>query len=329
MPDQPAPASHPTQTPVLFLIHRRLDVTARVFAAIRQARPTTLLIAADGPAEDAQCQQCREMVLDQIDWPCTVETRFLEQRVGCKRAVSGALDWAFSNHERVIVIEDDCLPSSSFFRFCDELLERYADTPEVVQICGSNLTGYSPQDGTSYFCSRYGPIWGWASWRRVWQHYDVDMKSWPEVRQNNRLHALCLHPFEKLWRQEMFDESYAQRIDTWDYQWGYARLLTGGVNIVPAVNLISNLGFGPDATHTFKADDPRSAMVTGQLNFPLQHPASLKADETADPLHLRLNGHLPASYFSPAAARWLLGWGKRRLKEWLASRHQAAEKQPS
>ncbi len=210
-------ASPGCTTPVLFLIHRRPEITARVLAAIREARPTHLLVAADGSEADAHCQETRRLVLAGIDWPCEVVTRFLAVRQGCKRAVASALDWAFGLHEQLIILEDDCLPHPGFFSFCADMLDRYRESPEVMQICGSNLLGMQPS-GQSYFFSRFGPIWGWASWRRAWQAYDVELRAWPEVRKQGRLQQLCPEPFEAGWRQEVLDEVHGGHLDTWDYQ---------------------------------------------------------------------------------------------------------------
>jgi len=154
-------------SPVLFLIQRRPELTAQVLAAIRRARPEHLLVAADGPEDDVRCEETRRLVLEGVDWPCTLLTHFSRERLGCRKAISQALDWGFVEHERLIVIEDDCLPEPSFFDFCTELLERYQNDERVMQICGSNLSGHAAQDGSSYYASRFATIWCWASWRRA------------------------------------------------------------------------------------------------------------------------------------------------------------------
>ena len=269
-------------TPVLLLIHRRPAPTEQVFDAIRKARPPALLVAADGPSDDPQCQETRNLVLLHVDWPCAVETRLLKENEGCKRAVAGALDWAFSRHQHLIVIEDDCLPSASFFPFCEELLERYKDAPEVMQICGANLSDRAAEGGSDYYASRFATIWGWASWRRAWRHYDVAMRSWPEMRASPGWRKSCRFKGEARWRRRLYDEAHDGSVDTWDSAWMFALQMQGGLSLIPSRNLVSNLGWGRDATHTHNVKDPRAAMPAESLHFPLRHPGSLLADDLAD-----------------------------------------------
>lgn len=299
------PEACPCQVPVLFLIHRRLQPALQVVLALRQARPAVLLIAADGPRDDPKCDEVRRQVLQGIDWPCQVQTRFLEDQLGCRRAVSSALDWAFGLHEQLIILEDDCVPHLSFFTFCEAMLDRFQDAPEVMQICGSNLTGMRLA-GRSCWFSRFGPIWGWASWRRAWQAYDVEMKGWEALRSSPQLRRLCPEPFEASWRREVLDAVHRGAVDTWDYQWAFAKLRCGGLNVVPAVNLVSNIGFGPEATHTLNAADPRAEMPTQVLAPPWHHPEPIQAWLEADRVYLTQVVGLPESLWSRKGARRLL-----------------------
>lgn len=273
---------HGCPTPVLFLIHRRPQLTARSFAAIRQARPEHLLVAADGPEDDALCQETRRLVKEGIDWPCNVQTRFSATRLGCSNAVSQALDWAFAEHERVIVLEDDCLPEPSFFCFCTELLAHYQDDERVMQICGSNLSGHAAQDGCSYYSSRFATIWGWASWRRAWKQYDVTLQRWMEQGSKAGLEAACRFQGEAAWRKELYDGASTGAIDTWDIAWEFAQQNCNGICLIPSVNLISNLGWGLEATHTHDVHDARACMKTSPIDFPLRHPCHLAAYNQAD-----------------------------------------------
>ncbi|MDZ4287151.1 MAG: hypothetical protein U0984_04290 [Prosthecobacter sp.] len=306
---------------VLLLIYRRPALTEQVLRRLREVRPAVLLVAADAPATEAEqivCQRTRELVAEGVDWPCVLATRYAPEHLGCKRAVSSALDWAFSQHERVIVVEDDCVPDPTFFRFCEEMLERYADDHRVMQVCGSNLTGRQP-GGDSYFFSRFGPVWGWATWRRAWACYDVHMTSWPEHRDSRRLQGQCPEPFEADWRREIFDAVHEGRIDTWDYQWAYAKMILGGLNIVPARHLVANIGFGADATHTRAADDPRGKLATLEMPLPLTHPAEVAAWVEADREYLQKVAGLPASHWSVNGGRhWLKSWVRRLRRRGLS-----------
>ncbi len=302
-------------SPVLLLIFRRPALTARVLDRLRQVRPARLWVAADGaradrPDEMRLCAETRAIIETGIDWPCEVRTRFLNTHAGCKKAVSGALDWVFAAEERVIILEDDCLPSADFFRFCDELLEQYESDERVMQISGTQCHGWE-LPGSSYFFSRFGPIWGWASWRRAWQFYDVSMASWSELRESQRFRELCPEPFEASWRRGVFEQVASGQLDTWDYQWAYAKLLAGGLNVVPNQNLISNLGFGVDATHTHDVKDARAGLPFGSIRFPLRSPTEVASCSAADHHYLQTVVGLPAKRFSWRAIAW---WLRQRLR---------------
>ncbi len=303
-------------TPVLFLIYRRPEQTAQVLSAIRAARPPVLLVAADAPhpertEEVRLCQEVRKATLRGIDWPCDVQTHFSEQHLGCRRAVAGALEWAFSLHEKLIILEDDCLPDTSFFPWCETLLDRYENDSRVMQICGSNLTGCMPPDGASGYFSRFGPIWGWATWRRVWRLYDVDIQGWPKLRQSSELKRLCPEPFEAEWRREVFDSVHSGGLDTWDYQWAFARMVHEMVSIFPTVNLIQNIGFGPGATHTTAADAARLSVPTSEALLPPRLPEAITPWQEADRLYLEKIVGLPRTRL--ASLRYRLGLLKRRV----------------
>ena len=163
--------------PILFLIFNRPQLTARVFAAIREAQPSQLYVAADGPrsnrpGEADLCEQARR-VINGVDWPCEVKTLYRQENLGCRQAVSSAITWFFDNVEAGVVLEDDCLPIESFFRFCSELLIRYRDDTRIGMISGNNHGFRIYDDSLSYSFSKHGAIWGWASWRRAWRLYDT------------------------------------------------------------------------------------------------------------------------------------------------------------
>lgn len=170
---------------VLFLVFNRPDTTRQVLDSIRQARPPRLYVAADGaredrPGERERCERVRGIATD-VDWPCEVHTLFRARNLGCKTAVSGGISWFFEQEEEGIILEDDVLPDQSFFVFCEELLERYRHEAKVTMISGDYFHGNNHQPTASYFFSRYTHIWGWASWRRAWQHYDREMAQWPSL----------------------------------------------------------------------------------------------------------------------------------------------------
>jgi hypothetical protein len=269
-------------TPVAFIIFNRPEITKKVFAAIRQAKPEKLLVIADGPRfpeEAEKCKKTREIV-NQIDWKCEVLTNFSEINLGCKQRVSSGIDWVFSEVEEAIILEDDCLPAPSFFSFCQTLLEYYRDDKRIMVISGDNFVEY--KSDYSYRFSKYSHTWGWASWRRAWQYYDVEIKSWPKYKQENLLSSVCEHPAEQKYWTEIFDKIFAGTINAscWDYQWNYICWTQSGLSVLPNSNLISNIGFGSDATHTID-DNPYAKLPITDI-WEIKHPLFVVRDREAD-----------------------------------------------
>ena len=248
-----------TQNAVLMLVFNRPDVTRKVFEAVRQAKPPRLYIAADGarpnrPDDESATAEVRA-IFNNIDWPCEVKTRFLTSNLGCRNAVSSAIDWFFANEEQGIVLEDDVLPSPAFFTYCDTMLERYKNDERVFSVVGNNLVEPWYQHPESYFFSKVFFVWGWASWRRAWQHYDVGMTQWPETRL--QVDQPPYKPAQKLHRAYwdlVFDLAFKNQISTWDHQWTYAHWKNKALSVTPAKNLVRNIGFGEQATHTSGGD---------------------------------------------------------------------------
>lgn len=287
-------------TPVLFLTFNRLDTTKQVFEAIRRACPPRLYIASDGPrdsrpGEEEKVCAVREYMLEHIDWECDVKTLFREKNLGCKYAVSGAISWFFENEEMGIILEDDVLPVPSFFPYCEELLERYRDDERIAHINGFNPLISFDANGDSYFFSKFESIWGWASWRRAWKQYDVEISSWPEFR-DYYLRFVTDTPKEESWRRSLFDKLYRKEIDTWDYQLSYARMIGNQLNVIPTVNLIKNIGFGhADATHTHTKIDAKFLTVN-EIKIST-HPRFIIRNKLYDQLYLSRFA-LKGSFFS-------------------------------
>ncbi len=276
--------------PVIFLIFNRPEETARTFAAIRAARPSKLLVVADGPrpdraAERDLCDRTRS-VIDGIDWSCLVRRNFADTNMGCGKRVSSGLDWAFGLVEEAIILEDDCLPDPSFFPYCVELLERYRADGRIMMISGDNFQNGVGRTSDSYYFSRLPHCWGWATWRRAWQHYDFTMADWPQRREARWLKTIAQNPaLERYWAR-CFDDVMSGKIDTWDYQWMYCIFAHSGLSIVPNVNLVTNIGFGNAATHTLKFDECH-VVPSRMTEFPLRHPAAVRPCEEADAFETR------------------------------------------
>ena len=277
----------PLKSPVLFLVFNRPDTTRRVFEAIRQAQPSQLFIAADGPREGKsgeaeKCADVRRIVHEGIDWDCEVKTLFRDENLGCKAAVSRAIDWFFEHVEEGIILEDDCLPHPTFFRFCEELLNKYRDDERIGQISGDNFQFGKKRTEYSYYFSRYTHIWGWATWRRAWKNYDVDMKSWPEIRDNGWLQDWLGNKKLVHYWMRIFEMTYQGEINTWDYQWTFTCWIRNCLTILPNVNLVSNIGFSAGATHTSHKNDKSANIPVEAMEFPLRHPPFMSRDSSGD-----------------------------------------------
>lgn len=231
-------------TPILFLIFNRPDTTFKVFDTIKQAKPRKLYIASDGPRrnnieEKKLCLESRT-IINKIDWDCDVKLLFRENNLGCKFAVSEAIDWFFQNEEEGIILEDDVLPCREFYDFCEQMLIRYRNDTRVMMITGNNLLGGN-LNSSEYYFSEFYSIWGWATWKRCWSTYDVKLKSWPD---NKKRKYLKQHFNKKLYNyfNDCFDLIVNEKIDTWDHQWTYNCIYNSGYSITPRANLITNIG---------------------------------------------------------------------------------------
>lgn len=275
------------ETPIALIVFNRPDKVEQLFKVIRQIKPTKLFIIADGPRLDRpddlkKCEMTRA-VFDQIDWPCEVLKRYAEVNLGCGLNVSQGITWTFSQVEEAIILEDDCIPELSFFRFCQELLERYRYDQRVMHIAGSNYSTRDENVSSSYSFSRYTFIWGWATWKRAWQHYDFELKRWEQLRETSFLHDVLngnKHDI-KNW-EKIFESVYESHEKFWDYQWKFTCWYQGGLAVLPSVNLISNIGYGPDSTRTTLENQPFINLRSSQMEFPLKHPVAIARNFQAD-----------------------------------------------
>lgn len=273
------------KSPVLFLIFNRPDTTHRVFSVIREAAPSRLYIAADGPRdqradEEDLCLQARN-ITERVDWPCEVKLLFRDRNLGCKEAVSSAISWFFEQEEEGIVLEDDCLPSKSFFPFCDLMLEKYRFDSRIRHITGSNLRHGEILGNASYYFSTQTNVWGWASWRRVWEAYDKNLSKYDERKFSELLKKINGDELIIASWMEIFRDLKANRNDTWDYQYSFLNYFNHGLSVVPNKNLICNIGFREDATHTLELN-------AAYANIPLEemtevvHPDNFLPERQAD-----------------------------------------------
>lgn len=273
------------KTPILFLIFNRPEITRIVFEEIKKQKPKYLFVAADGARsnniEDIEkCKATRDIVLNGVNWDCEVKTLFRTENLGCGLAVSQAITWFFDNVEQGIILEDDCLPHHSFFRFCETLLEKYKDNENIYVISGDNFQDGIQRGNASYFFSNYCHIWGWASWRNAWNSYDFNLKQLELFKEKKMIKKIDNRIFFKNYWFEILDKVANKSIDTWDYQLMFAIWNNKGVTVIPNINLISNIGFGKDATHTIGSSS--FANMRTQDIGKISHPKEIKVDKKAD-----------------------------------------------
>lgn len=282
----------PLTTAVLFIIFNRPETTKQVFEAIRNARPTRLYIAADGareskPGEVEKCEESRR-IASAVDWDCDVRTLFRNENLGCGKGPSTAISWFFEHETEGIILEDDCLPSPSFFTFCAELLERYRDDTRVMEIGGNNLEAdHLREEEYSFGFSNHIYIWGWATWRRAWKLHDFHMNHYLEISEKGYLDESYSTIYERDFYQYVFEKMYKgdERTSSktiWDYQWQFACKINSGLVIVPNCNLVNNLGFGEHATNTLNPKGVGHDLKLETMKFPLRHPEFVMVDKLKD-----------------------------------------------
>jgi hypothetical protein len=267
-------------TPILFLIFNRPEDSLAAFAQIKKIKPKYLFIAADGPRanvknEDELCQKTRKNILAAIDWDCELKTLFREKNLGCGQAVSSALNWFFSQVEAGIIIEDDCVADVSFFYFCALLLDKYKDNEKVFTISGHNLL-FQNFVAEDYFFSKLASVWGWATWKRVWQKYDFEMKELENFKNQKLIQNITADYAEQKYWLNFFDEIKSKNINNWDYQLVFACFINNGLTIVPNVNLVTNIG-------TSIANCTSQNISVAQLDINnLKHPEKIAANTAFD-----------------------------------------------
>lgn len=305
------------RTPVAFFIFNRPDATRATFEAIAKIRPERLYVVADGPRKTNPldrdlCTRSRAVV-ENVDWPCAVRTNFSEQNLGCRGRMVSGLNWVFNEVEEAIILEDDCIPHESFFPYCETLLETYRFDTRIMMITGTNL---SP-DGScrnSYHFSKYPHIWGWASWRRVWKNYDEDMSGLDTLLAEPGFRVGLSGAMEYRHWRDVFTKVKKRAVNTWDAQVSYLAFQQNLLTIVPSQNLITNIGFGPDATHT-KVRTKLAARMAEGVTFPLTAPRFFFPDSVADARRKRVEkiGTLSVKAMIKAAIRILYERNIRQL----------------
>ncbi|MES2213781.1 MAG: TylF/MycF/NovP-related O-methyltransferase [Patescibacteria group bacterium] len=310
--------------PILLTAFTRYDTTKRTFDEIRKAKPEKLFFYVDGPRDshpdDAALVEKVRSLIKEVDWECEVSTLFPEKNLGFIEGMGSALNWFFENVEEGIVLEDDCLPDSTFFPFVREMLDKYKNDERVMHISGDNFQFGQKRGEASYYFSAYPNSWGWATWKRAWKHFDPSMKDFPVFKTSKKIEQILpTQDEQKVW-MDTFEKSYTGEFKTWDYVWVYTIFERGGLFIIPNVNLVSNIGFGAHGTHTVSSTSIFANIPTEPMMFPLTHPVEMRADREADRLvfnnlfksKLRLKRMIKARTLK-MTPRWMKDVGKMIL----------------
>ena len=291
------------QTPVLLIIFNRFDTTVQVIEKLREVQVQKLYIYCDGGRENKvgemeELQKVQTNVLGEIDWPCKVSTNFREQNEGPRLAIGHAVSWFFESEEEGIILEHDCVPNLSFFNFCEQMLEHYRPNERVMHISGDNFQfGRTYGDGSYYF-SRITHIWGWATWKRAWKNYDVELRSFPEFLSKDKISFTVPYKFGKKYWINILQACYEGKVESWDYQWNYVLLNLDGLSILPNVNLVGNVGFDSLALNTTNPNHKTARMKTVVLDNVI-HPTEIIIQHEADKRTLR-------SVVNPSVFRYFL-----------------------
>ena len=300
---------------ILLIIFKRPDTTKRVFERIREAKPPRLYIAADGPRKDrpdevGKCKHARQMV-ENVDWPCEVHHLYREENLGCGKGVSSAITWFFDHEEQGIIIEDDILPHIDFFKYCDEMLDRYKDDERIHLISGFNFfyNGYDSE--VSYYLTNFGSIWGWASWRRVWSTYEFDVNAYPEKDLKKKIANRLPRKTAKYYFG-VYETMKKHKIDTWDFQFALNRYFYDRYAITCYINMVENIGMGGDGS-THVSANPIISAHKAFSPYPIAHPNPISYNYDAD-IETIKNGKIYASHW---CIRWIRRLQRVPMKLWV------------
>jgi len=315
---------------VVLIVFNRPEAAARVLARIAEARPPVLFLIADGPRPNrtddlSQCAATRQVV-ERVDWKCEVVRDFAEVNLGCGLRPASGITRVFEQVEEAVILEDDCVPHPTFFRFCDELLERYSNDERAMAVSGNNYLR-DPHFEYSYAFHRYLNTHGWATWRRAWRNYDSQLSSWRGIRQGDALENLLGDARHCAFWRQIFDRTYARsgRLDVWDYQWHYAIMCNGGFGIAPAVNLVSHVHTKQRGTH-MSGGHPLMDIPEKPMSFPLRHPPEVAWDQDYDRRVFDLVFLAPDLPPAPLTQRWRRAAAETiplEVKRWIFNRRHS------
>lgn len=290
----PSAINYKMKSPILFIIYNRPELTRKVFQAIKIVKPRKIYIAADGAKKNISGDMNKVLesraIISDINWKCKVRTLFRDENYGCKKQVSSAISWFFDNEKEGVIIEDDCLPSTDFFRYCDFLLERYRFDNRIMMITGTNFQGVSNCQEDFFYSNHYS-VWGWATWQRAWTFYDIKMNLWryPQIKKD--INFRFQNSWISTYLRYFFRSLHLNSIDTWDIQWAFACLIQAGLCVTPKKNLVTNIGvYG---THSNQKVTNSHFLKTYPLSVK-KYPKSFLVNSNYDEYLFKKNGIIPS-----------------------------------
>ena len=269
---------------VAVIIYNRPAYTKILYDRLSEIKPSNLFIIADGPKSGSgndkkKCIQARK-IFSEIDWDGKIFRNYADSNLGLKNRMSTGIDWVFNMVDEAIILEDDCIPSVEFIDFCEYALERYRNDPEVMVVTGDNFQKGEWRGDGSYYYSRYNHCWGWATWKNCWEKYDRNIKFWPHWKHSKEWKHFFNRFEEHRYWTDIFEKSFNNEIDSWAYPWTASVWFNNGITVTPNVNLVKNIGFGPDATHT-KGKNYKNSSTTSVLGE-ITAPSIKELDQEAD-----------------------------------------------
>lgn len=267
------------KSPVVIFIYNRPEITLQLFNLICRVRPPKIYLISDGPKfadeiDFSKVIQCRE-IFNETNWIVEIKKNFSPVNLGCKIRIKSGIDWVFASENCAIILEDDCIPDESFFMFADEMLSKYESDLRIGAICAANFLTTRDIPVASYFATSHTQIWGWATWRNRWKLYDSKMSNWPSEKKEFASDSYFNGIVQKFAWNKSFDSAFANKVDTWDINWQYTLWRHNLYSILPNINLVNNLGFNLDGTHTKNTVNPLPEIGLGGISFPLKYPERL------------------------------------------------------
>lgn len=294
------------QIPILLLVYNRYEGTEKLIKILNKIKPKKIYIAADGPKlnniiDIANCSRVRKL-FDKINWRCKIYKKYNNYNLGCKESITRSLNWFFSKVKEGIVLEDDCLPNKSFFRFCNVMLKKYRYNNKIFCISGSNYSK-NTKIKSSYYFSKYPHCWGWASWRRAWKYNETNISFWPKYKKTDIWKKLHTNYIEKIYWEKIFNTTYNNNFNSWAYPWTLSVWKKNGLTIIPKKNFITNIGIGKNTENSFfrNSNDVYKSHSIKKIN---KHPRIISVAEKND-LEVFYSHYKPFNYLYPWRTRYL------------------------